>query len=107
MHPPSPANRVRFNLLSEILFVRATRVLSPSLIRLEFQSLERDSVCSSLAPTPAAGGFGGRFNLLSEILFVQANTIKYYRLLMYQFQSLERDSVCSSNFDVYASLTNP
>jgi len=60
-----------FNLLSEILFVQALQAQTVSLPASLFQSLERDSVCSS--PENAITG-------LSPL----------------EFQSLERDSVCSS-----------
>ena len=41
---------MRFNLLSEILFVQAMRRPASGFTTSEFQSLERDSVCSSVAP---------------------------------------------------------
>jgi len=58
--------------LSEILFVQARKWNPAGSKSHGFQSLERDSVCSSVIANeymhlPAAG-----FNLLSEILFVQA-----------------------------------
>ena len=62
---------VSFNLLSEILFVQAARKLQHVAGGIMFQSLERDSVCSSNTPTP--------INSHCK-----------------EFQSLERDSVCSS-----------
>ena len=62
---------VSFNLLSEILFVQASRYRDLWKERFEFQSLERDSVCSS-------------FEAIVELFDVAL------------FQSLERDSVCSS-----------
>jgi len=82
--------------LSEILFVQALDVVGYGQLMEAFQSLERDSVCSSWRD----GGYSRaiqRFNLLSEILFVQAPrtpTTSHHRP---GFQSLERDSVCSSN----------
>ena len=49
-----------FNLLSEILFVQATGLAHDCVVRSKFQSLERDSVCSSLV----------RFVLLVPVLGV-------------------------------------
>ena len=85
-----------FNLLSEILFVQACRRGGWWIWERRFQSLERDSVCSSLSTREAALRLGVSFNLLSEILFVQALDVVGYGQLMEAFQSLERDSVCSS-----------
>ena len=62
-----------FNLLSEILFVQACSQPSRRTQKLEFQSLERDSVCSS----PGVN--------------ITTDTPP-------KFQSLERDSVCSSQY---------
>jgi len=95
-----------------------------------FQSLERDSVCSSLTWRRRPSWIWCSFNLLSEILFVQANPaaanapnpLKGFNLLSEilfvqaprrrvrgmdtsVFQSLERDSVCSSYLDTDTSLT--
>ena len=61
-----------------------------------FQSLERDSVCSSLPATLQRGIGCDCFNLLSEILFVQATLSGPRQHKDHWFQSLERDSVCSS-----------
>ena len=74
---PPAGNREtpRFNLLSEILFVQAARLSNPPGEHPTFQSLERDSVCSSIGP--------GAGNGSSSV----------------GFQSLERDSVCSSQTD--------
>ena len=87
-----------FNLLSEILFVQASTGAPSASSASRFQSLERDSVCSSLHVKimqflcvivsiswarfclfKRRWRFGqlrllSRFNLLSEILFVQAST---------------------------------
>ena len=63
---------------------------------LEFQSLERDSVCSSALCEERVDGWVISFNLLSEILFVQAYVSRGVRSQNSLFQSLERDSVCSS-----------
>ena len=62
-----------FNLLSEILFVQAQMSGPAPLSPFRFQSLERDSVCSSYYHPRA----------VTEIL---------------EFQSLEPDSVCSSKY---------
>ena len=62
---------VSFNLLSEILFVQARGAGRGHHNYDKFQSLERDSVCSSPSHTAQPQGPG-------------------------KFQSLERDSVCSS-----------
>ena len=61
-----------FNLLSEILFVQAWACSLSDSVIVMFQSLERDSVCSSHAPFFFWKQVGSSFNLLSEILFVQA-----------------------------------
>jgi len=91
-----PTEIVSFNLLGEILFVQAPFVNVSIDFLYWFQSLGRDSVCSSRA-TSAAKSFSvevsiswarfclfkrdtiqtaalvlSRFNLLGEILFVQA-----------------------------------
>ena len=85
-----------FNLLSEILFVQAQRDVYLLASWWLFQSLERDSVCSSATWDAGAAADYGCFNLLSEILFVQAFNQSQYRGNEDRFQSLERDSVCSS-----------
>jgi len=73
MHQPrrrqSPAG---FNLLSEILFVQASPFPHPPAGTSRFQSLERDSVCSSKLYVTFRDAMLASFNLLSEILFVQA-----------------------------------
>jgi len=68
----SPPNVRRFNLLGEILFVQADGASHRQSPILGFQSLGRDSVCSSSA----------RFVVELEQV---------------EFQSLGRDSVCSSD----------
>jgi len=90
--------RVRwcFNLLSEILFVQAPPDAAPPRRHPRFQSLERDSVCSSGDHVLLRLHKTDRFNLLSEILFVQAARYLRDHLGWALFQSLERDSVCSS-----------
>ena len=54
--PPTPLSaqpaKTRFNLLSEILFVQATIESIVQRWYEEFQSLERDSVCSSADVEP-------------------------------------------------------
>ena len=73
---PHPADAApddsSFNLLSEILFVQATTIIANYYTIDMFQSLERDSVCSSVADAGAS-------------------------IASREFQSLERDSVCSSS----------
>ena len=86
----------RFNLLSEILFVQAQCIEDSLISRLKFQSLERDSVCSSSNLVLPGLLTCKSFNLLSEILFVQARERQIQYFKHRQFQSLERDSVCSS-----------
>ena len=61
-----------------------------------FQSLERDSVCSSSTLQSLTRPTWNSFNLLSEILFVQAVSTSPQLAVVLVFQSLERDSVCSS-----------
>ena len=109
-----------FNLLSEILFVQAKIIATGGVPVVRFQSLERDSVCSSAvafrAEWPDAPFQSLErdsvcsslqcghvleteehcFNLLSEILFVQATRFTKVTSRSATFQSLERDSVCSS-----------
>jgi len=106
--------------LSEILFVQANTGAAGTQGASRFQSLERDSVCSSYygygQDITAEGSFNllseilfvqarcdagpdrvaDRFNLLSEILFVQAQSTSDPPHHQLSFQSLERDSVCSS-----------
>ena len=62
----------RFNLLSEILSVQAVVGRGGGGRGVEFQSLERDSVCSSYPAGGVIPVLPGGFNLLSEILSVQA-----------------------------------
>ena len=85
-----------FNLLSEILFVQATSSSTSASNAPTFQSLERDSVCSSITKKLRPARLVRRFNLLSEILFVQASVPWHQNNEKGRFQSLERDSVCSS-----------
>ena len=59
--------------MSEILFVQALSLWIETSISAQFQSLERDSVCSSLVEAFALVSDDFSFNLLSEILFVQAS----------------------------------
>ena len=61
-----------FNLLSEILSVQASLDLTVDEMRAMFQSLERDSVCSSQDGVENFVPQYVSFNLLSEILSVQA-----------------------------------
>ena len=109
-----------FNLLGEILFVQARATTPPKRSLMAFQSLGRDSVCSSCV---SSNDFGSGifvsiswarfclfkhpdkntlqqsmqgFNLLGEILFVQAFVSVPIDFLYCMFQSLGRDSVCSS-----------
>jgi len=70
-----------FNLLSEILFVQASLNLIQPQGSKPFQSLERDSVCSSRIYEDETA---------TPILF----------------QSLERDSVCSSQLSIFHNLTH-
>ena len=86
-----------FNLLSEILFVQAKKDQADHVKQKTFQSLERDSVCSSNSQPNTIRRRNTRFNLLSEILFVQAASDFYLYRVFCAFQSLERDSVCSSD----------
>jgi len=106
--------------LSEILFVQAGKDNNHEREKVPFQSLERDSVCSSsfddypgvldgivsiswarfclfkLKHFPRPFGQEQSFNLLGEILSVQASATAEMPHCPSVFQSLERDSVCSS-----------
>ena len=87
----------RFNLLSEILFVQA-RKRSPSwTIRCRFQSLERDSVCSSQERRRERHGQPTGFQSLERDSVCSSHQIAIERNVECQFQSLELDSVCSSS----------
>ena len=94
LHPPLPQQS--FNLLGEILSVQAESCIGTTESGLEFQSLGRDSVCSSSSTT-------------MRILLTVAVSISWARFCLFKhdamvigfveippFQSLGRDSVCSS-----------
>ena len=85
-----------FNLLGEILFVQAGRQRISESGRFRFQSLGRDSVCSSPAWQPTRSS-----SLFVSISWARFCLFKHeYDLALssdnFEFQSLGRDSVCSS-----------
>ena len=96
-HPQLPWQcRQSFNLLGEILFVQASWLCLHQWHKVWFQSLGRDSVCSSSGLYQLLTAGAGGFNLLGEILFVQAFGKRSQQNEQETFQSLGRDSVCSS-----------
>ena len=97
LSPLSPLSPLCFNLLGEILSVQAIVAVGPSPRCCPFQSLGRDSVCSSQHTPGIPRAYSFRFNLLGEILSVQARRIMSFVAIGSGFQSLGRDSVCSSN----------
>ncbi len=118
-----PFHHTCFNPSVGILFVQARPCVQPGRPGVAFQSLGRDSVCSSGVEGCASRGgrsvsiprsgfclfkrFGGLvfglamtcFNPSVGILFVQAARMIEPRLSHPSFQSLGRDSVCSSPLD--------
>ncbi len=86
-----------FNPSVGILFVQAYPISERRRTDGTFQSLGRDSVCSSSRQPPHRRRSSAGFNPSVGILFVQAHPWGDTPIHSTEFQSLGRDSVCSSS----------